>query len=116
MRPLVDLDGDGTPDLIWASRSTASLVAVSGKSGKVLWCHRSQTTLPEGLDEKNIQAHFINFIETVVGQPLMAEIGGRKIVVAMCFVQGEQYVTKNDMKWINSPATTVARRRRCHDG
>ncbi len=104
VRPLVDLDGDGTPDLVWASRSTASLVAVSGKSGKVLWCHRSQTTLPEGLDEKNIQAHFINFMETVVGQPLMAEIGGRKIVVAMCFVQGEQYVTKNDMKWINSPA------------
>ena len=104
VRPPVDVNGDGSPDLIWASRSTASLVAVSGKSGKVLWCHRSQTTLPEGLDEKNIQAHFINFTETVVGQPLMAEIDGRKVVVAMCFVQGEQYVTKNDMKWINSPA------------
>ncbi len=103
VRPLLDLDGDGTPDLIWASRSTASLVAVSGKSGKVLWCHRSQTTLPEGLDKSNIQAHFLSFTETVEGQPLMAEIDGRKIVMAINFVQGEQYVTKNDLKWISPP-------------
>ncbi len=53
VRPLVDLDGDGTPDLIWAGHRTASLIAVSGKSGKVLWCHRGRTI--EGLDEKNIQ-------------------------------------------------------------
>ena len=34
VRPLVDIDGDGTPDLIWASRTVAALAAVSGKSGK----------------------------------------------------------------------------------
>jgi tRNA A-37 threonylcarbamoyl transferase component Bud32 len=100
LRPLVDLDGDGTPDLIWGSRATASLVAVSGKSGKALWCHRSRTTLPEGLRENDIQAYFRSpFHETVVGQPLAVEIGGRKIVVAICSVSGEHYVTKNN-QWI----------------
>ncbi len=103
VRPLADLDGDGALDLIWASRTSASLVAVSGKSGKVLWCHRRRSTLPEGLHENNIQAHFSSaFNETIVGQPLSAEIDGRRIVVAMCFMNGETYFTK-DSRWIHPP-------------
>ena len=97
VRPLADLDADGTPDMIWASRKTASLVAMSGKTGKVLWCHRSQTTLPAGLAADNVQGHAIPFEQTIVGRPLMADAGGRKIVVAMCFVNGEIYWTKNPM-------------------
>ena len=103
VRPLVDLDGDGTLDLIWASRTSASLVGVSGKSGKLLWCHRSRATLPEGLDENNIRTRFSSaFDETIVGQPLMAEIDGRRIAAAMCSVEGETFFTK-DSRWIHSP-------------
>lgn len=35
-----DLDGDGVADVILLSRSNPSLLAVSGRSGQVLWWHR----------------------------------------------------------------------------
>jgi hypothetical protein len=39
LAPAVDLDGDGVPDLVWASRTTPTLLAVSGRDGHVLWWH-----------------------------------------------------------------------------
>ena len=97
VRPLADLDGDRVPDTIWASRSSASLLAMSGKTGKLLWCHRGQTTLPAGLAADNVQGHTIPFEQTIVGTPLMEDAGRRKIVVAMCFVNGEIYWTKKPL-------------------
>jgi hypothetical protein len=38
LQPALDLDGDGTPDLVWASRRQAAVLALSGKTGQVLWC------------------------------------------------------------------------------
>jgi tRNA A-37 threonylcarbamoyl transferase component Bud32 len=40
--PAPDLDGDGAPDLVWAARRSASLVACSGKTGAVLWSHHAR--------------------------------------------------------------------------
>src|SRR5262249_44237956 len=63
VRPAPDLDGDGVPDLVWASRdsepagvpfqavsgeraSVPFLLAVSGKDGSVLWCFRPPVDRP----------------------------------------------------------------------
>jgi hypothetical protein len=35
----VDLDGDAFPDLIWSSGATTGLLALSGRTGEVLWWH-----------------------------------------------------------------------------
>ncbi len=96
VRPPLDLDGDGTPDLIWASRSSASLVAVSGKSGKLLWCHRCQSVLPDKVRPDEIQTRNINgpIDGTIVGEPLLAEAGGKKIVAAIYALNSEAIFTK----------------------
>jgi len=45
---ITDLDRDGAGDFILVSRHSASLLAVSGASGRVLWWHRSHSaTSPE---------------------------------------------------------------------
>lgn len=43
---ITDLDRDGTGDFILVSRHSASLLAVSGASGRVLWWHRSRPAKP----------------------------------------------------------------------
>jgi tRNA A-37 threonylcarbamoyl transferase component Bud32/outer membrane protein assembly factor BamB len=99
IRPPLDLDGDGTPDLIWASRCWASLVAVSGKSGRVLWCHECRAALPEKLREEEIQGRPGSIGGTVVGEPLLAETGGKKIVAAIFALNTEQIFTKSG-NWV----------------
>ncbi len=99
VRPSVDLDGDGTPDLIWASCSNASLVAVSGKSGKLLWCHECRAALPGKFRAEEIQCRFGPISGTVVGEPLLAEGGGKKIVAALFALDMEMIVTKSG-KWV----------------
>lgn len=37
VQPSRDLDRDGAPDLVWAGRHQAFLLALSGKTGKALW-------------------------------------------------------------------------------
>jgi hypothetical protein len=41
LQPAVDLDRDGTPDLVWASRRQVAVLALSGKDGKVRWCFQA---------------------------------------------------------------------------
>ncbi len=96
VRPSFDLDGDGTSDLIWASRSSASLAAVSGKSGKVLWCHECRAAPPDGLKAGDIL--FRNFglpNATIIGQPLLAEASGRTIIASLCAIPWESVRTKS---------------------
>ena len=70
VEPAPDLDGDGTPDLVWGSPGHPSLVAVSGRTGKILWWFIGKDPevrqiipgrLPEG---------------AVVGLPLAADVKG----------------------------------------
>ena len=103
VRPLVDLDGDGTPDLIWASRTVAALAAVSGKSGKLLWCHECRAGLPDNLREEGIKSRQNNgqgIFGNVVGKPLLVESAGKKIVVSIFAFNYERIETKNG-KWFD---------------
>jgi outer membrane protein assembly factor BamB len=61
VQPAPDLDGDGAPDLLWASRRRAALLAVSGKDGHPLWDHRSSPGPEEG---------------SVLGMPSLADVDG----------------------------------------
>ena len=50
LRPLLDLDDDNVPDLVWSHQDGRSVFAVSGKTGKPLWWHHFPT-------EKSPTAH-----------------------------------------------------------
>jgi len=69
VRPLPDLDRDGTRDLVWASprsRKEATLLAVSGKEGRVLWWLRRERDLDEMLS--NLPGHVYS---TAVAEPTL---------------------------------------------
>jgi outer membrane protein assembly factor BamB len=72
MQSTPDLDGDHVSDLLVASRSQAGLLAVSGKTGKVLWWFGTHPDLPEGVKEDQRMP----FQETVVGEPVTADVRG----------------------------------------
>jgi outer membrane protein assembly factor BamB len=46
VEPAPKLAADGTGDLVWASRTSPSLLAVSGRDGRLLWWYRSPSVLP----------------------------------------------------------------------
>jgi hypothetical protein len=103
VRPLIDIDGDGTPDLIWASRTAAALAAASGKSGKLLWCHECRAGLPNNLREEDIKSRQTKgqgIFGNVVGKPLLAEAGGKKIVVSIFALNYERIESKSG-KWFD---------------
>lgn len=80
-----DLDADGTGDLLLVSRTSPSVVAVSGADGRVLWWHRGRPSLAPGSPGvTGWQAPGRN--GTVVGSPVVVEIDGDGIPdVVGCF-------------------------------
>jgi hypothetical protein len=48
LEPAVDLDGDGTRDLLWSLRSAAAFLALSGKNGAMLWNYVAELDGPGG--------------------------------------------------------------------
>ncbi len=42
VRSAPDVNQDGTADIVWASRTSCSLLAMSGKDGRLLWWHQAQ--------------------------------------------------------------------------
>ena len=50
----VDLHHDGDRALIFASRTKPALVAVSAKTGEVVWLFRGRTKVP-GIDANNLE-------------------------------------------------------------
>jgi outer membrane protein assembly factor BamB/tRNA A-37 threonylcarbamoyl transferase component Bud32 len=73
LRPAVDLDGDGTPDLVWCSRRQAALLALSGKTGKVLWCF--QASLPQKIKDEAFYRERASQ-GTVIGIPAVIDVNG----------------------------------------
>jgi outer membrane protein assembly factor BamB/predicted Ser/Thr protein kinase len=80
-RPAPDLDGDGVRDLVWASRTSPSLWAVSGagtadQKGKELWWFRAHPKLPEDLADTEGRWSPRFGKGRVVGQPVTADLEG----------------------------------------
>jgi outer membrane protein assembly factor BamB len=74
VQPALDFSGDGVGDLVWASRHTASVFALAGKDGRLLWWYRSQSPLP-GVDESKVQRppESNGGMSRVVGRPVVVE-------------------------------------------
>ena len=103
VRPLVDLDGDGTPDLIWASRTVPALAAISGKTGKLLWCHECQAAQRlHDPDVQDLQNVFQGRYGNVVGKPFLAEVGGKSVVVCVFALNHASIVPKHG-QWVEFP-------------
>jgi hypothetical protein len=71
-----DLDGDHMSDLLVVSRSVAGLMAISGKTGRVLWWFGTHPDLPEGVKEDQINGSRMLYEPTVVGEPITADVRG----------------------------------------
>src|SRR5204863_5881661 len=89
----VDLDGDGEPDLIIGSRKKPALIAVSGKTGKVLWLFRGRP-LPSGVNDlsglKSVGEVYQD--APLIGRPVVAASGGETAKIVGCFSSpGENY-------------------------
>jgi tRNA A-37 threonylcarbamoyl transferase component Bud32/outer membrane protein assembly factor BamB len=64
-------------DLVLVGRQRAALLALSGKTGKVLWWFQALPTLPEGVKESDVR--FWNHgmgQERVLGLPVVADVDG----------------------------------------
>jgi outer membrane protein assembly factor BamB/tRNA A-37 threonylcarbamoyl transferase component Bud32 len=64
---------DGEPLLVLASRATPSLVAVSGKVGRLLWWHRTGPAPAPGERDQ--------FLGQVLGDPIVTALDGRPVLV-----------------------------------
>jgi outer membrane protein assembly factor BamB len=99
VQPPPALDGDRV--LVWASRTTPSLLGVSWNTGRILWWHRAWPDLPPGTDPAHADRHevpgtppapFHNYHRgRVVGEPLVSDIDGTPAVVATFAADGEWF-------------------------
>jgi len=76
VRPTADLDGDGRDDFVWAGSGLETaglppglLVAMSGKTGSVLWTFHGRFT-PQGRDDGRVLGYHL------VGLPLVVDCDG----------------------------------------
>ncbi len=94
VRPAPDLDGDHTGDLVWAGTNAAALLAVSGKTGQVLWAFQSRY--------RPITQHGV-VRATVYGQPLVADVDqdGTPDVIAT-FVHHEAFGDFRQWLWMEA--------------
>jgi tRNA A-37 threonylcarbamoyl transferase component Bud32 len=98
LKPTSDLDGDGTPDLVWALRHEAALLAVSGKDGRVLWCYRAQPP-PKAEGGKAAGASPVQ--STVIGLPALADVDGTPDFIA-AFASAPLSNPKGAQRWIEA--------------
>ncbi len=92
VEPAVDLDLDGAGDLVWASRSNPSLLALSGRTGKLLWYMRARARLADGTDTGALRRTGA-WPGSVLGRPLVLTEERVPLVIA-CFVSmGEGYAS-----------------------
>jgi serine/threonine protein kinase/outer membrane protein assembly factor BamB len=70
-----DLDGDGTGDLVWASRRQAALLALSGKDGHLLWRYPPADPKKPAVIRQG-DPDYLRCTGTVVGEPVTADVNG----------------------------------------
>jgi outer membrane protein assembly factor BamB len=87
--------------LLWASRSTPSLLAASGKTGRLLWWHRARPAPPPGIDEAQVDfvpAGGANLSQgQVIAEPLVADLDSKPVLVVTFASNGEAvWIKKKD--------------------
>lgn len=95
VHPAVDLDGDGLTDPVFLSRAVPSLLAISGRDGRLLWWHRgrprvetnaaSESTSTESAAEVSGKWGISN--GTIMGTPLVHDVDqdGVADFIVCCF-------------------------------
>jgi serine/threonine protein kinase/outer membrane protein assembly factor BamB len=86
-----DLDGDGVGDPVLLSRTSPSLLAVSGATGRVLWWARTRPTFDAVTNQAKLDGSGRGF---VVGLPAVGEVDGDGTpdFVACFHSDGDTYV------------------------
>ncbi|HSH15961.1 MAG TPA: hypothetical protein VLD18_08010, partial [Verrucomicrobiae bacterium] len=98
-----DLNEDGTGDLVWISRTTPSVLALSGATGKTLWWHRSRSEAPAGgkLAPDDAQPSVSG---SVVGRALAMEIDDDGILdFAVCLTSHPGTLRTEDQRVVRTP-------------
>jgi outer membrane protein assembly factor BamB/tRNA A-37 threonylcarbamoyl transferase component Bud32 len=89
LKPAPDLDGDGTRDLVWASRRQAALLVQSGKTGQLLWCFLVRPKNAAALDRREAQEQLHVSEGTVLGSPALLDLDGKPVLIATMALVGE---------------------------
>jgi hypothetical protein len=106
--PILDLDGDGEPDFVIGSRTHPVLIAVSGKTGKVLWQFRARP-LPDGAkDFAGLKPGFSSTQESpVIGRPVvMPAAGSGEAKIVACFSSPGENFQRSDKSNVGAPEQT----------
>jgi outer membrane protein assembly factor BamB len=85
VRTGIDLNGDGKDDLIFASRVSPSLLAVSGGDGKALWWYRAAPDLPLGHDAEKDPLDVKSSRENAgaIRDPIIVKSDGEVFIIAV---------------------------------
>ncbi len=78
LSPALDLDGDGTGDLLWYTRALPALVALSGRDGAILWNYVAELDGPGGPRSDRAAAartrNRSSRISGIAGRPLVTDV------------------------------------------
>ena len=80
LRSALDLNGDGTRDLLWFNRWRAVFLALSGKDGSMIWSHDVRSDRPSGPRRDTIAMSRPGDVITerveIAGPPAVSDIDG----------------------------------------
>jgi outer membrane protein assembly factor BamB/tRNA A-37 threonylcarbamoyl transferase component Bud32 len=102
--PAPDLDGDGTGDVVVVLRDQAAVLALSGKEGKVLWCHVPERPGNGGPAKAPI-ANDRSSLSTVVGLPAVTDVDGDGIpdfIVAFAAATNVKDPVRGAQRWVEA--------------
>jgi serine/threonine protein kinase len=106
--PPVDLDGDGEPDLIFGSRSKPAIIAISGKTGALLWWFRGRPLPADAKDLAGLKpTTFSGQDAPVIGRPIVAPSpNSEPSKVIACFSSPGETYRRADNSTVNAPEQT----------
>jgi outer membrane protein assembly factor BamB/tRNA A-37 threonylcarbamoyl transferase component Bud32 len=99
LQPAIDLDNDGTPDLVWASRRQVALLALSGKTGKVLWCF--QAPLPPVPPNSRFAQERASH-GTVIGTPAVCDVNGDGVPDLIATLVAQEQPDGKVPRWVEA--------------